>query len=625
MEYIFDIETDGLYHEVTKIHCLSYYHIEENKSATLTDLQEIKEFIHQPNITLIGHNIIRYDIPVLEKLLGTTYQGGVIDTLAISWYLFPDRPKHGLESYGVEFKIPKPLIEDWENLDLKDYIHRCERDVEINTVLWNNQKKYLTAIYEEQGYERLLGYLNFKFDCLLEQETVGITLDINLCLKTKKELEQHIADKTNNLQPAIPQDIGKISKTKPKNLYKRDGTLTKRATDWYEYLLENNLSLDTEVVYEPPNPNSHTQIKEWLYRLGWQPQTFKVSKATGSKVPQISLPFGGGICPSIKLLYPKEPVLKEMEDLFMLQHRLGLINSFLENRQEETIYATAHGFTNTLRLKHSIIVNLPSVSKPYGKEVRGCLKAPSYLYYFFGADISSLEDSSKQHYMYFFDPEYVTLMRVKDFDPHIDIAVLGELINKEEANRYKELDKKDKRTEEEDKEYHKLKDIRHDAKTVNFSCVYGAGPPKIAETLKKPVEFAEKLHQAYWERNKAVKEVANSTIVKEVYGQKWQYNPISGFWYYLKAEKDKFSTLNQGSGAYIFDYWLRKSREKLKPIGVPIILQYHDEKAGICLQFQKEIVKQVLTEAMEELNQDLKLNVPIGFSIDFGDNYASVH
>ena len=46
--------------------------------------------------------------------------------------------------------------------------------------------------------------------------------------------------------------------------------------------------------------------------------------------------------------------------------------------------------------------------------------------------MSSLEDTTKQHYMYFFDLEYVTQMRVPGFDPHLDVAVLSGLLTEEE-------------------------------------------------------------------------------------------------------------------------------------------------------------------------------------------------
>ena len=98
--------------------------------------------------------------------------------------------------------------------------------------------------------------------------------------------------------------------------------------------------------------------------------------------------------------------------------------------------------------------------------------------------------------------------------------------------------------------YNKIKEIRNLGKVVNFSSVYGAGPPKIALTTGMPLKQAQKLHKTYWDRNKSVKQVANSARTKTTKfmgeEQMWLYNPVSKFWYTLRYEKDKFSTLNQG-------------------------------------------------------------------------------
>ena len=151
--------------------------------------------------------------------------------------------------------------------------------------------------------------------------------------------------------------------------------------------------------------------------------------------------------------------------------------------------------------------------------------------------MSSLEDTTKQHYMYFFDPEYVTQMRVPGFDPHLDIAVLAGMLTPEQSEQHKrkEVD---------------YSQIRNKAKTVNFAGVYGAGPPKIALTTGMPLQQAQKLHKTYWDRNKAVKQVAKSaktkTTIVDGIEQMWLFNPVSKFWYSLRFEKDKFSTLNQG-------------------------------------------------------------------------------
>lgn len=107
-------------------------------------------------------------------------------------------------------------------------------------------------------------------------------------------------------------------------------------------------------------------------------------------------------------------------------------------------------------------------------------------------------------------------------------------------------DMKNLSEEEQKKLFNQIGEKRYLSKTVNFSCLYGAGPPKISKATGMPLYQAQVLHKAYWERNKAVKQVANSTRKKIVDGQLFLFNPVSRFWYTLRAEKDAFSTLNQG-------------------------------------------------------------------------------
>lgn len=212
-------------------------------------------------------------------------------------------------------------------------------------------------------------------------------------------------------------------------------------------------------------------------------------------------------------------------------------------------------------------------------------------------------------------------------------------------------------SEEEQKQiFNRLKKIRGVAKTANFACVYGAGGPKIADTAKISLEEGYKLHKIYWEKNNAVKKTANACIVKQVThvdnmrvkrdtglfdeqnnpiletsyieivkNQKWLYNPLSGFWLFLKEEKDRFSTLNQSSGVFVVDSWIYQIRKRLKPLGIGICLQYHDE---ILLYFKKEYQQQVetiLRESMKVVNKNLNLNIEVGISIDIGENYAECH
>ena len=75
------------------------------------------------------------------------------------------------------------------------------------------------------------------------------------------------------------------------------------------------------------------------------------------------------------------------------------------------------------------------------------------------------------------------------------------------------------------------------------------------------------------------------------------------------------------TGVYCFDTWVRKVRSK----GIQISLQYHDEIAFSLLKGQENITKNHLLEAIKETNNELKLNVELGISVDFGNNYAEIH
>lgn len=56
-----------------------------------------------------------------------------------------------------------------------------------------------------------------------------------------------------------------------------------------------------------------------------------------------------------------------------------------------------------------------------------------------------------------------------------------------------------------------------------------------------------------------------------------------------------------------------------------MMLQYHDEIASYLLLKDKEKHEVLLKEAINAVNDVVKLNVPLGVSVDFGDNYAKIH
>lgn len=610
---VFDIEADGF--TPTKVHVLSVHDGETIKSTASYD--NMRSWMLKTEV-MVAHNCVRYDLPALRRLLGVDTKARIVDTLALSWYLFPNRVLHGLESWGEEFGVPKPIITDWENLSYDEYRHRCEEDVKINLRLWNKCWEYLLRLYgSEEAAWKLIDYLTFKMECAADQEAVKWKLDVDRCRSLIDRLTPQKEQKLVELAQAMPKVAVYKTTTKPAKMFKKNGELSESGRKWNDLTLDPTVTEMTVVhSYKEPNPNSHQQVKDWLYALGWVPETFefKRNKETNEvrKIPQVNVK-GEGVCPSIKKLFAVEPKLEVLDGLSILSHRISIVEGFLSNVDSDGfIKAEIAGLTNTLRFKHSVLVNLPGVDKSYGEDIRGCLITPEG-YELVGSDMSSLEDRTKQHYMWEFDPEYVMEMTTPDFDPHIDLAVFAGAMKPLDAAIYKLGEDKERVKE--------LKGVRHVYKTVNYACVYGAGGETIGRSAGVSTADGKKLQEAYWRRNWSVKAIAEAQLTKQVFGQMWLYNPVSCLWYSLRADKDRFSTLNQGTGVWCFDCWIKH----VKRNGFPIVGQFHDEFIGLIKLGSRERATTHINNAMRATNEELKLNRELGCSIQFGDNYADIH
>lgn len=651
MRIVADIETDNLLDHVTKIHCLCYYNIDTHESVSLTNYEDIKNLLLTDGLVIIGHYFVQYDAPVLRKILGIDVKVRLIDTLGLSWVLYPSRIKHGLLEWGEDLGVAKPPIDSWSGDTEEErakIVHRCTQDVIINTKLFMLQLEYLKKIYNNDmaAVGRFMDYITFKLDCAREQEEVKVKIDVVKARENLAILEAEKKKKIDILTEIMPPSHTYKIKERPKVVYKKDGSLSEHGKNWLLLLEKHNLpahhnmSLKLIDKTNKGNPNAHQQLKPWLFSLGWQPDVFKyikdkpkegevytvMNKETTRAVPQISTEDGTELSDSVKDLFDVEPRLVELDSLFKINHRIGCINAFLDMKDNnDFVKAEIAGFTNTLRFKHAKpVVNMPASPKKYWEMVRGCIVTPNDNHILCGADMTSLEDTTKQHYMYFFDPEYVRKLRTPGFDPHLSIGVIAGLMTEEQSEEHKLYEK----TKALNEKYPTIpiqgkshKDIRSIAKKTNFSAVYGAGAPKIALSAKIPLQQAKVLHSAYWKLNKAVKLVAAHAIHKTVDGQMWLYNPVSRFWYSLRYEKDKFSTLNQGTGVYCFDTWTKHVRKQ----GIKIAMQYHDEVMFPVIKEKPQVVKIALDRAIGWVNEEVKLNVPLGIDVKFGLNYASIH
>lgn len=624
--YVFDLECNGF--KPTLIHCVGLKNVERGGVITTTSYENMRKFFSREDVTLIAHNGIRFDVPVLEKILGIKVKARLVDTLAISWYLYPGRIKHGLEEWGEEFGVPKPAINDWENLPIEEYLHRVEEDVKINTKLWEKIWKDLLKLYgDAEKAWRLIDYLTFKMDCAREQEASRWLLDVPRCTELSQRLSAMKEEKVRELGLVMPKVAKVVKRAKPKKPFKLNKEPSEAGKTWFALLKAQGLPRDYEGVveeivdWEEPNPGSVPQIKAWLYSLGWEPQTFefKRDKATGDvrQIPQINLKEGKGVCPSIKKLFKKEPNLAVLDGLSILTHRISLANGFLANVDEDGyVQAQVQGLTNTLRFKHRVVVNLPGIDKPYGADIRGCLVCPEG-YELAGSDMMSLEDRTKQHYMWPHDPEYVKEMLSPDFDPHIDLAVFAGLMTHEDGALYKAADKEFEHTEI----YKGLKKVRAVGKKVNYTAVYGAGGAAIGRAAGQSKREGEALKEVYWKRNWSVLAIAAEQVVKKCLGGMWLFNPVSELWYSLRYEKDRFSTLNQGTGVYCFDKWIMEFRKHRSQITA----QVHDEVVLTVRLGHREKVVAMLKAAIKVVNEELKLNRELDVDVQFGTSYADIH
>lgn len=614
---IFDIETDGI--NATKIHVLSYAFFEDGewRINSVTSYDEMSEIMSRSETTYIGHNIVQFDVPAILKILEVNLHetSDMIDTLPLSWYLYPNRKKHGLDSWGMDLGIKKPNVLDWENLPLEVYIERCEADVSINLNLWNIFYYNLFDIYQEdEGLYKLAEYLTFKMQCANLQEQSKWRLDVEQCKKNLEILTAEKMAKTEQLKAVMPQTpIIKVI-NKPESMYTASGKLSKVGSEWNVLMFERGFpdvdKVEINMGTKISNPSSVKQVKDWLFSLGWVPMTYKdtVNKKTGARnsVPQISTP-DKELCESVKKLIEVEPNISVLEGLTVISSRIGILKGFLRDQVDGFLSPRIAGLTNTLRFKHAEIVNLPKVGVMYGEYIRSCLIAREGME-LLGADMTSLEDKTKLHYLQPLDPQYVKAMQVEGYDPHLDLAVIAEALTWDQMEAHKSK-----------KENHKK--VRDIYKTANYLITYGGGAEKLAKSAGITVHQAKKIRAAYWKRNWAILQVSKQWLRKTTSTGNWVLNPVSGNWHQLRAEKDVFSTVNSSTGVWCFDYWIRTILSKRRQLTA----QFHDE---IILEVKKgyqDQARDLVEWAIKVVNDEIKLNIPLGISVQFGEKYSDIH
>ena len=141
-QIILDIEANGL--KPDTIWCVVAKEVEHGTTNTFIgdDISEFSDWVLYNGITdICGHNIIGYDLPILERLAGFKWKGAVQDTLVMSRLAHPHREGgHSLSAWGSRLGFEKGEHNDWFSFswDMVDY---CKRDVVLTLLVYGHLMK----------------------------------------------------------------------------------------------------------------------------------------------------------------------------------------------------------------------------------------------------------------------------------------------------------------------------------------------------------------------------------------------------------------------------------------------------------------------------------------------------
>jgi DNA polymerase I-like protein with 3'-5' exonuclease and polymerase domains len=251
---VFDIEANGLNEltfgkkvkgekiikrEATRVHVLVIrdYHTDEVEVYREDRMREGLERLAGMDV-VIGHNIIAYDLPVLQRLYGPVeIKAKVFDTLVAARLLWPDAKHHPYGGNSLE-KLGKPAgkpkmqgPESWDEWtqEMEDY---CIGDTITGKAIFDWLKPRLTA------YKKALNLEHAFAAVIAEQQDNGVCIDVEKAEDLIDYMELERAKAYDKLQAIFPP---------------------------------SEVQLKTKIKYVPFNPGSTKQIAERLStKYGWQ-------------------------------------------------------------------------------------------------------------------------------------------------------------------------------------------------------------------------------------------------------------------------------------------------------------------------------------------------------------------
>lgn len=574
-QIVFDIEANGLNPDT--VWCIIAYEREAKEYIEWSGdtLPNFKDWVkEQDELEVIGHNIIGYDIPVLERLLKVDFSKcKVTDTLVMSRLAEPSRlGGHGLENWGQLLHQPKGEHSDWLNFS-QDMVEYCKQDVRVNELVYQRLLRDLNSFGTEsvvlEGQVQRIISKQIENGWLLNQRAA-----FNL-LGELKEKKFDLEDKVHEKFKPLPTFIKEIT---PK--VKKDGTYSvvglKFLGDQWEIAVAPFSRLD----YPEFNLGSRQQIGRYLKYFGWQPETF-----TDKGQPIVD----EGVLSKVKGI----PEAELIGEYLMIQKRIAQVQSWLDAVKDD---GRVHGYVNangavTGRMTHSSpnMGQVPAGYSPYGKECRAVWVVPEG-YKLVGMDASGLELRMLAHYMN--DKDYTNEILTGDIHTANQLAA--------------------------------GLDTRSQAKTFIYAFLYGAGDAKIGSIVGGTARDGRRLKAKFLKNTPALGALRERVGVASARGFVFGLDrrKVS-----IRSEHAALNSLLQSAGAIIMKKALCILDEyaTLHKIDYKIIGNIHDEIQTEVATKDAERFGRLATASIEAAGLHYKLNCPLAGEYQIGDNWSETH
>lgn len=407
MAFILDIETNALWPQVSKIHCAV---------LRCTETDEVVQFVPDDypfadeKITSSGeymrcalkylpgylkrycsdeilscHNGVGFDLKLLRKLMDYEHKGEYFDTLLASRVLWPDiEGGHSIDAWAKRFGLEKPKHEDWSEFS-EEMLFRCTEDTKIQAELYRHIQQHVDDVSINDprvDFHKVFRLEHRVWEIMERQRDYGWQMDLKHAYITKDVIEKEFEHLKEQLIKSLPIRVIK-PKTEVTKAFRKDGEITTVALNWFEGMknwhIEPVMDYIPELMgdfckvgFQSTNPGSPDQIKEYLLSQGWQPLNWNYKKDKYKKA--VKDKWGKKIKTSPKMPKDEEwDIIEQITDndkiklvakFYVVRHRKGLINSFIEHCDPATHrihYDVITCGAVTTRMQHRIVVNVPRV------------------------------------------------------------------------------------------------------------------------------------------------------------------------------------------------------------------------------------------------------------------------